>query len=98
MALFVISCWDKPNSLELRMATRPHHLDYAHNHPEVKVQIGGPYLDEAGAMCGSMLLVEAPDRAAVSRFVANDPYGKAGLFANVDVRAYRLTVGGFADH
>ena len=28
MALFMLACFDKPNSLELRMATREAHLAY----------------------------------------------------------------------
>jgi hypothetical protein len=36
-----------------------------------------------------MLIVELPNRAAVDRFLADDPYGKAGLFQSVTVRPFR---------
>lgn len=43
MALFAISCIDKPDSLALRMATRQSHLDYANGGQTlVKVKLGGP--------------------------------------------------------
>jgi uncharacterized protein YciI len=94
MPLFVISYIDKPNSLPLRMANRPAHLAYAHdeNNP-AKVKLGGPYLDDKGEMAGSLIIVDAPDKAAALRFTENDPYVKAGLFSSIDVRPYRLTLG-----
>jgi len=94
MPLFVISYIDKPNSLALRMANRPAHLAYAHdeNNP-AKVKLGGPYLDDKGEMAGSLIILEAPDKAAAVNFTENDPYVKAGLFSSIDVRPYRLTMG-----
>jgi hypothetical protein len=94
MALFAISCVDKPGSLSLRMATREAHLAYANGgQTYVRVKMGGPYLDEQGNMAGSLLIVEAPDRDAVDRFSNEDPYVKAGLFETVEIRPYRITVG-----
>jgi uncharacterized protein len=94
MALFVISSIDKPNSLALRMKTREAHLAYAHGKDApAKVRLGGPYLDEKGDMAGSLIIVEAADKAAAIRFTQNDPYVKAGLFSSIDVRPYRLTIG-----
>ena len=70
MALFAISCIDKPNSLPLRMATREAHLAYANGGQSmVTVKIGGPYLDQDGNMAGSLLIVEAADRAAVEEIL-----------------------------
>jgi len=94
MPLFVISYIDKPNSLPVRMANRPAHLAYAHdeNNP-AKVKLGGPYLDDKGEMAGSLIIVEAPDKATAVKFTENDPYVKAGLFSSIDVRPYRLTLG-----
>lgn len=94
MALFAISCIDKPDSLTLRMATRESHLAYANGDQSfVKVKMGGPYLDEQGIMAGSLLIVEAPDRSRVEEFTRNDPYVTAGLFQSVEIRPYRITVG-----
>ena len=94
MALFAVSCIDKPGSLSLRMATREAHLAYANGgQTSVSVKMGGPYLDEHGNMAGSLLIVEAKDRAAVEAFSESDPYVKAGLFQLVEIRPYRVTVG-----
>lgn len=92
MALYCLTCIDKPNSLDLRMANREAHLAYIREQGET-VCLGGPFLDEDGGMAGSMLLIESPDLAGARAFNAADPYTKAGLWAQVDIRAYRATVG-----
>ena len=84
--LFAITCLDKPGSAEVRQTSRPAHLDFAAAHTVV---LGGPLLDEAGQPCGSMLVLDAPDRAAAEAFVAGDPYGLAGLFDRVTIHGYR---------
>lgn len=95
MPLFALSCIDKPGALDLRMATRPAHLAYMGEHAHM-LKLGGPYLDEAGQMAGSLLVIEADDIAAARDFAANDPYARAGLFERVDLMAFRATLGGLA--
>ena len=95
MALFMILCTDKPGARELRAATRPAPLAYLSS-GEVQVKLGGAWLDEAdGGPLGSLLVVDAADIAAARTFAAEDAYAKAGLFASVEVRPWRLAVGGF---
>ena len=91
MALYVISCIDKDGALETRMATRPAHLEHVKAHPGVR--LAGPMLDEAGQPVGSLLLLEAPDIAAVRTFCDKDPYVKAGVFERVEIRAFKVAVG-----
>jgi uncharacterized protein YciI len=92
MALYVLVCHDKPNSLDLRMATREAHLAYARAHSG-KVKLGGPILDAKGDMAGSLLIFDTDDAADVEAFTANDPYTKAGLFGRVEILPYRATLG-----
>lgn len=87
--LFIITAYDKPDSLPLRMATRPAHFEYARATGAVK--LGGPFLDANGNMAGSMIVIEASDIAAAQTWAANDPYAKAGLFAGSDIRAWKPT-------
>ena len=86
--LFAIICTDKPGGLELRMATRPAHLEHLKAH-ERELVLVGPVLDAAGQPCGSLLVVEAADRAAAETFAAADPYARAGLFESVVIRPFR---------
>jgi len=95
MPMFVVICTDKPNSVDLRLATRPKHLEYIDG-PGSPAKLGGPLLDDAGQPIGSLSIIEAEDRATVEAFVANDPYALAGLFAKVEIKPWRLVVGGFA--
>ena len=92
MPLFALICFDKPGSLDLRMATREAHLAYVGQH-RAMLKVAGPLLDEAEGMAGSMFILEAPDRAAVEAFTAADPYSQAGLFGQVEIRGYRASIG-----
>ena len=89
MPLFVLTCLDKPNALEVRMGAREAHLAWVKDKP---LKLGGPFLDEAGQMAGSLLILEAEDLAAAQKFSADDPYTKAGLWASVDIRPFRVTI------
>jgi len=60
------------------------------------IKLGGPFLDEAGRMAGSLIILEAEDMTVAEAFSAADPYRLAGLFETVDIRPWRVTVGGFA--
>ena len=92
MPTFVLFCVDKPGSLDLRMATREAHLAYMRDKAAM-MKLGGPMLDDEGAMAGSLLIVEAPDRAAAMALNAQDPYTLAGLWERVDVKAFKATLG-----
>jgi hypothetical protein len=95
MAMFVLMGVDHPGALDKRMAAREAHLAYVREHAAL-VKVAGPLLDEAGQMAGSMFVIEAPDKAAVEAFSANDPYRLAGVFERVEIHAWRVTVGALA--
>ncbi|MEQ1889835.1 MAG: YciI family protein [Alphaproteobacteria bacterium] len=89
---FLVYYTDKPNSLALRMATRPAHLDYVKN--SGCVRMGGPLLGADGeAMAGGMLVLETDTIEQARAWMDDDPYVKAGLFESTIVRAWRWTVG-----
>jgi uncharacterized protein YciI len=92
MPQFLMTCLDKPNALELRMATREAHLAYV-GARLTTVKIAGPVLTEAGEMAGSMFILEAADIGAVRAFNEADPYTQAGLFERVEIRPIKVTVG-----
>jgi uncharacterized protein YciI len=92
MSLFMLACFDKPKSLDLRMATREAHLAYVRENFGM-VKLAGPMLDEAEAMAGSLFVLDVADRAAAQAFNANDPYQQAGLFERVETRGFRASIG-----
>ncbi len=91
MPLFVISWRDKPGALEVRMGAREAHLAYAHDAGD-RVKLGGPYLDDNGQMCGSLIIYEAETLEEAQAFHAKDPYKLAGLFETSTITAWRATL------
>ena len=92
MLLFMLACFDRPNSLDSRMATREAHLAYVRERLN-QVKVAGPMLDEADGMAGSLFVLDVPDRAAAQAFHDADLYKLAGLFGNVELRGFKATVG-----
>ena len=90
---YIITAFDKENSLELRMSIRSDHLAYA-NDKGITV-LAGPLLTEGDdpKPRGSMLIVEVDSRAQAEEFAENDPYNKAGLFDKVTIRRWMGALG-----
>jgi len=91
MANFVLMCFDKPDSLALRMANREAHFAYATTSGAVR--LGGPFLNDAGDMAGSLIIIEVADLAAARARHEADPYKLAGLFERVEIQPWRATFG-----
>ncbi len=88
---FAIYCLDKPGHAETRTNNRPAHVEHLKAHNDHLLMAGPMLSDDSDTPIGSLLVVEMPDRAAVDRFLAADPYSKAGLFQSVSVRPFRKT-------
>jgi uncharacterized protein YciI len=86
---FVLYCVDKAGHGHVRTENRPAHVDYLKSNLE-RIVLAGPMLSDDGeAMLGSVLVIEAADRAAAEGFAAGDPYAKAGLFESVTIKAFK---------
>lgn len=83
--LFALICTDKPGSLAVRLENRPTHLAYLESFAD-QIAFAGPLLDRDDKPCGSLLVIEVPDRNAAENFAAGDPYAQAGLFSAVEIR------------
>ena len=90
--LFSIVTEDKPNSVALRLATRPTHLEYLKSFGNRIVAAGPLLATDNETPTGSLLIVEAVDRAGAESFAAGDPYAKAGLFARTTIAIWRKTI------
>ena len=88
--LFVLTAIDKDNGQELRKSVREAHLAFIKETGAAR--LGGPFLDGAGNMIGSMLIFEAEDMERAKAWSAKDPYVKAGLFKSTDIRPWKATV------
>lgn len=90
--IFAAICTDKPGHLQMRIDNRPAHLAWLEANKSV-VKAGGALLGPEGTPVGSMLIVDCADQAAAEAFMAGDPFAKLGVFASVDVKPWRQSVG-----
>ncbi|MBZ0259272.1 MAG: YciI family protein [Hyphomicrobiales bacterium] len=89
--LFALICTDKPNSLELRQQSRPDHLKFLESLGN-SLKAAGPFTDDEGRPTGSLVVIEAEDRAAISAIAGRDPYAVAGLFAAVEIKPWKWLI------
>jgi uncharacterized protein len=90
--LFVVCCLDKPlGGAEIRHRVRRDHLQFVVEHQQA-FRYGGPLLSESGQTVGSLMILEATDRAALDRLLEIEPYCKSGLFEAVIIRSSRQVV------
>jgi uncharacterized protein len=93
---FAVWATDHAGMLDQRLRVREAHRARLRDPGmhQVKVIAGGPTLDDADvAMNGSLLVVQADEIDAVRRFVAEDPYALAGVYASVEVRPWQWSLG-----
>jgi uncharacterized protein YciI len=93
---YAIICEDKPNSLALRMETRPAHLAALQSlQDEGRILTAGPLpaIDSENpgdnGFTGSVIIAEFNSLSDATAWANNDPYAAAGVFANVVVKPYK---------
>ncbi len=82
---------DKDGALQTRLDNRDAHLEYVKE--TGVVEVAGPFLDESGTMCGSLIILEVDSMSAAQTWADNDPYNKAGLFQSVALQAWKKVIG-----
>jgi uncharacterized protein YciI len=94
--IYAIYCQDQAESLELRKATRPAHLErLAKLQSEGRLLLAGPFpaVDasdpgEAG-FTGSLIVAEFDDLEAAHHWADQDPYKLAGVYTSVTIKPFR---------
>jgi hypothetical protein len=84
-------CKDKPGALPIRLENRAAHLD--HIKTSGLVEMAGPFLNEAGEMCGSLVVLEVETLDQARDWAARDPYALAGLFDSVQITEWKKVIG-----
>jgi uncharacterized protein YciI len=91
--LFALLCKDRPGALQVRMDTRPKHLEHLNAmNGNGTLKMAGPFLGPDGNSNGSLVIIEAADEAEARAMAEADPYAKAGLFESIDIRPFRWTI------
>ena len=86
--LFAFMLLDVPGMAARRLEVRPEHKAYLGAVAE-RIAFAGPLLDDAGAMNGSLLVIDFADRAAALAWLAAEPFTRAGVYGRSEVRAFR---------
>ncbi len=89
--LFAVTCTDRADAGDLRARTREAHLAWA-TAEDSPVKMGGPLLGPGDQPVGSLLIVEADDPEHLKQVLAEDPYTRAGLFADVMSLPFKWTL------
>lgn len=79
---------DKPGAAELRQRVRPEHKAYLGRVAE-RIAFAGPLLaDDGVTMLGSLLAIDFDDREAALAWLADEPFTRAGLYAETRLHAF----------
>jgi hypothetical protein len=90
--LYAVICTDKPDSLAIRKANRPDHVEFLQSLGD-RLVLAGPFTEPDGqTMNGSLIVIEAASLQAAKDIAAGDPFAKVGLFASVEVRPWLWTL------
>ena len=84
-------CTDKANALQTRLDNRAAHL--AHIEASGVVEMAGPFLNAAGQMTGSLVVLNVETLAEAQAWAEADPYARAGLFESVRISEWKKEVG-----
>ena len=90
--IYALICQDKPGAIKTRKANRDAHLAYVEE--TGVVALAGPFLDEDGTMCGSLILLDVGTLDEAKAWAAGDPYAQAGLCESTMLKEWKKVRGG----
>jgi uncharacterized protein YciI len=95
--LFAIIARDAPGGEALRAEHREAHLAHFRAHAG-RIALGGPLFDQtiSGAALGSLVIYRAGTEAEARAFIEADPFARHGVFATIDVLAFRAASGAWS--
>ncbi|HTM69733.1 MAG TPA: YciI family protein [Luteimonas sp.] len=87
--LYVFHLIDRPDAADLRARVRPEHKDYL-GRVGARMAFAGPLTSDDGrTMLGSLLVIDFADRVGALAWLQDEPFTRAGLYAHVQVHAFR---------
>lgn len=90
--LYAIITHDKPGATAIRMEKLREHLAHVEAGLD-RLAVAGPLRDEAGNFTGSLLVVKAESEADARALLEHDPYFKADIWSNIEIRAFGAAAG-----
>jgi hypothetical protein len=89
--LFSVHALDKPGMAEKRAALHSEHVAHLRTAKDygVSITVGGPLVaDDGMTSIGSLMVLEAPDRAAAEKFNRADPFFENAIWGAVEIRRF----------
>ena len=91
---FALVAHDRPNSVARRLEMRPEHLKHLESLGDT-LKLAGPFLDDAGEMIGTIMVIEAQSLEEAREIFGRDPFMANNLFDSVTIKPWRLTTSKF---
>jgi hypothetical protein len=95
MPLYAMIGFDNPDSIVRREEFRAEHRAYVYANIGA-LRLAGAFDNADGKQIGSLLIFEAPDEAAVWDWIKAEPFYRAGIYRQVEVRRWNLAIGQIA--
>lgn len=95
-AFYLVKAYDRIGMGEKWEVLRQSHIDHWNGYGDAVAAAGAIMSGDAddAVPIGSMLIVQANDRAAAAEMLAHDPFTLQGVFSeNVEIRRWRLGLG-----
>jgi uncharacterized protein YciI len=89
--LFSVHALDRSGVAQKRKAIHAEHVAHLRTAKDydVSITVGGPLVaDDGKTSIGSLMVLEATDRAAAERFNRADPFFRDGIWGAVEIRRF----------
>ena len=86
---YAIQTKDKAGSSTVRAENRAVHIEYLTKNKHLLLAAGALIDDDGTGGNGGILIIDTDDRKEAERFIAADPFSKAGLFEKVTITRWR---------
>ena len=96
--LYVITNRFKPNFEAARDASRDDHIEHLKEAGD-RLKMAGPLTGtgDEPEICGSMMIIDADSRLAVTLFADTDPFNKAGIVESTRIESLTAGLGAWLD-
>lgn len=92
-AQWAIYCWDKPGSADARRALLAAQKAYLAGFAEQVIGYGHFLSDDGRETLGTSFFIQLDDRAAVEKFLADEPMHKASVYRSVEINRWSNSFG-----
>ena len=87
-AQWAVYCWDKPGMAVARRTLAAEQSTYVKNFGERVIGYGHFVSDDGSDTLGTSFFMQLDNRAAVDRFVADEPMNKAGVYRRFEIHRW----------